>query len=143
MIEHFQLYPISETDPALEIGDSEDPYSFQITFIFPSGFSRDFSGTQTGHMQPDIFRDPENRKHTERQIRKACPSHIHPRILFVDRVLPGSASSPDDPSFDNFEQRFKAWFEMKVVDEMEETVIAPLKNDLVEIVNNIYQDLTA
>lgn len=143
MIEHYQLYPGTETDPELEIGDTEDPYSFQITFIFPSGYNRDFTGTQTGQMQPDIFRDPEYRKHTEKQIRKACPSHIQPRILFVDRVFPGSVTSPNDPSFDNFEQRFKSWFEMMAVDEVEETIVAPLKNDLVETINNICQDLSS
>lgn len=137
MIEHFHLYP------DLKIDEIEDPYSFQITFVFPSGYARDFAGTEIRSMQPDVFRDPEYRKHIEWQIRKACPSHLVPRILFVDRALPGSVITPTDPCFDNFEQRFKAWFEIWVVDEVEEAVVVPLKNNLVEILNKIYLDLSA
>lgn len=143
MIEHFLLHPSSDTDPDLEIGEAEDPYSFQLTFMFPSGYARDFAGTQVENIQPGIFRDPEYRKHTEWQVRKACPSHILPRILFVDRALPHSVTAPDDPSFDNFEDRFRLWFETWITDEVEESVITPLKNDLVEIINNIYQDLSS
>ncbi|MEN8228457.1 MAG: hypothetical protein ABFS38_09910 [Bacteroidota bacterium] len=141
MIEHFLLYPDSETDPELEIGDMDDPHSFQMTFVFPSGYARDFVGSQVEQIQPDPFRDPEFRKHTEKQVRKACPSHILPRILWVDRVLPGSIVTPLDPSFENFEQRYRAWFEMWIVDEADQAAVGPLKNDMVEILGIIYQDV--
>ena len=141
MIEHSRLFPTAETDPELIIGESEDPYSFQMTFIFPSGYARDFTGSLQVPLHPDTNRDLEFRQHAENQVRKTCPSHILPRILWVDRTLPGSITTPADPSFDNFELRYRSWFEAWIVDEMEESVINPIKNDLVEIINRIYMDL--
>lgn len=143
MIEHLRLYPIVETDPVLEIGETVDPYSFQMTFIFPSGYARDFTGTLQIPLNPDNYRDPEFRRYAEEQVRKACPSHILPRILWVDRSLPGSATAPSDPSFDNFEQGYKSWFEAWITDEVEESALGLLKNYLVEIINGIYMDLTS
>jgi hypothetical protein len=145
LVEHLLLHPRQATDTELSIEEIADPYSFQISLLLPSGFSRDFSvpGSPGQPSRPEAHRDPEYRKYVEIQARKACPAHILPRILWVDRVLPGTAISPLDPTFDQFEERYLDWLEAWFTDRDDETVIGPLRNGLVEILNSIYQDASA
>lgn len=143
MIEHLLLYPQDDTDVVLDLqGESDDPYSFQISFILPSGFARDFSvpdGARTP-AQPDRFRGEEFRRYAEQTIRKACPAHILPCILWVDRAAPGTAPSGDEPCFDWLEFHYRAWLEVWITDEIAEGTIAPLRNNLTTVVNAIYLD---
>jgi hypothetical protein len=150
MIEHILLNPVSTTDSSLQIIDSEnpcqpvltqrkDPYSFQLTFVFPSGYQQNFNTLlvrQPG--QPARFRDEEYRAYAEATIRKTCPGHILPVILWVDRAMPGLGLPADTPSFDNFETRYRKWLAAYFTDEISETDLGPLRNDLVDILNKIY-----
>lgn len=151
IIEHILLNPVAITDTPLQIADSENPcqpvlttrkdsYSFQLTFVFPSGYKQNFNTAapvrQPG--QPDRFRDEEYRTYAEATIRKTCPGHIFPVIIWVDRAMPGLALPPDTPSFDNFENAYRQWIAAYFTDEISETDLAPLRNALVNILNNMY-----
>ena len=142
LIEHLLLEPKSVAGTELNIPETKQPYSFQISFVFPSGYARDFSddAIPLQPIQPERYRDAEFRKHAEKQIRKACPAHVLSRILWVDRVMLGSVVPVEDASFNNFEQRYHAWLQAYVADETQEAVIGPLRNELVRSLNNIYID---
>ena len=140
LIEHLLISTNSTTDPVLNIEGSADPYSFQMSFVFPSGFARNFTTNVKQPGYPEMYRDLEFRKYAEQQIRKACPSHILPRVLWVDQILPGTAIVNTDPSFDNFEQSYRAWLTAYLTDGIQLSVIAPLRNDLVKVLNLIYAD---
>ncbi len=139
MAEHLLLAPTEPPVTELVIKEVKDPYSFQVTFVFPSGYAQDFNGGPREFSRPEKYRDAEFRKHAEQQVRKSCPSHILPRILWVDRELPGAP--PGSPGFGNFEARYRAWQEAWIADETNETAIRPLRNALVAILNLIYEDL--
>lgn len=139
MAEHLLLAPKEPPVTELVIQDVKDPYSFQVTFVFPSGYAQDFNGGARELSRPEKYRDPEFRKHAEQQVRKSCPSHILPRVLWVDRELPGAP--PNAPGFGNFEARYRLWQEAWIADETNETVIRPLRNSLVTMLNLIYEDL--
>lgn len=143
LIEHLLLFPQGDTDIALDLqGESSDPYSFQISFILPSGFARDFSvpeGARTP-VQPDRFRGEEFRRYAEQTIRKACPAHILPCIVWVDTAAPGTAPTGDEPCFDWLEFHYRAWLEAWITDEIDEGTIGPLRNNLTTVINAIYLD---
>lgn len=151
MVEHILLSPVSSTDSQLKIINSEnpcepvltqrkDPYSFQISFVFPSGYEQNFDNVTPVRQesQPDRFRDEEYRTYAEATIRKTCPGHILPVILWVDRALPGISLPAGTPSFDNFETGYRQWIAAWFRDEVAETEIGPLRNNLVDILNKIY-----
>jgi hypothetical protein len=100
----------------------KDPHSFQVTFVFPSGYEQNFNTLlvrQPG--QPARFRDEEYRAYAEATIRKTCPGHILPVILWVDRAIPGLSLPADTPSFDNFEILYRKWLAAYFTDEITET----------------------
>lgn len=148
MVEHILLYPVATTDTPLAIDDAinpcqpvpvprKDTYSFQITFVFPSGYIRDAAENRS-EAQPHRFRDPEFRAYAEQTIRKACPAHILPVILWVDRgdSLPAGAAC-----FDNFEDRYRSWLAAYFTDEVPEPEIGPLRNAVADMLNKLYAAL--
>lgn len=164
IIEHILLYPVTTGDTALVFPDSpssclpvsesgipyslpKDPYSFILTIVFPSGYSRDFSDTSLTPLkpetQPDRFRDPEFRQYAEQTIRKFCPAHILPLVVWVDTALPGTplvnGSGGIYPCFDNLESAYTSWLTAFFTDEVDPSVIAPLRNNLVSVLNGIFQ----
>lgn len=122
----------------LEIGSAgKDPYSLQISFVFPSGYIRDFiSGLRTSDM-PAKFRDAEFRKHAERMIRRACPAHLLPRVYWVDRAVTGAVLAGTEPCFDLFEGRYLAWLEAFLTDRVNVSVMDPLRDALTLTLNRI------
>jgi hypothetical protein len=140
LVEHLLLAPVTSADATLTAVNTTDPYPFQMSFVFPSGYANNFSipNSVPQETQPSTYRDPEFRKFTEQQIRKACPAHILPRVLWVDSALPGSPIAAGDPCFDNFEARYRAWLTAYLTEGTTEAVIAPLRNQLVTVLNNIY-----
>lgn len=138
LVEHLHLHPA-----VLNMTETPDAWSFQISFVFPSGYARDFSvaGSPRELVQPEGWRDPEFRKLAEQQVRKACPAHIMPRILWVDSSLPNTPVTNADASFNNFETQYRAWLAAYLADEPTEAVIAPLRNQLALVLNNIYTAL--
>ncbi len=141
LIENFLLFPPDTLGPGLTIpGWEGDPYSFQLTFVFPSGYERDFADSTSVPQpsEPARFRDAEFRRYAEKMIRKFCPAHILPRIRWIDSALSGSVIPADAPCFDLFEQRYRAWLSAYLTDPFGENVSEVLRADLVSILNNIY-----
>lgn len=142
LAEHLFLHSAQTGDPVLISKETTGAYSFQVSLVFPSGFARDFS-VKSGPKQPvfpEHYSDPEFRKYAEQQVRKACPSHLFPRILWADIALPGTPVTPADPSFGNFEPAYRAWLAAYLADNTPAAVINPLRNQLVTVINNIYND---
>ena len=139
MIEHLLLEPVDTGDAVLTKIKIDEPYSFQISFVFPSGYARDFvlNGAPQP-VQPEYYRDLEFRKYTEQQVRKACPAHILPRVIWLDAALPGSVVTATHPSFTNFETRYRAWLTAYMAEGVTEAVIGQLRDQLVTVLNNIY-----
>ena len=142
LLENHLLFPPDITNPELVIPDVDEPYSFQITLVLPSGLSRDFAdpNDEGTPAQPSLYRNQEFQKYAETQIRKHCPAHILPRIIWVDRVIEGEPVSTTDPSFDAFEQAYLAWFDLYITDEADELAIGPARDALTEITNLLYQE---
>ncbi|MGB8192285.1 MAG: hypothetical protein WCF67_10220 [Chitinophagaceae bacterium] len=141
MVEHLLVAPVTTTGAELSNVNIDEPYSFQISFVFPSGYERNFaiSPSPKQPIQPEKHRDPEFRKYAEQQIRKACPAHILPRVLWADSPIPGSPLSPNHASFINFENSYRAWLAAYMAEGVTEAVIGPLRNQLVTVLNNIYK----
>ena len=139
MLENHLLFPPETTHPDLVIPDQSDPYSFQLTVVLPSGYARDFAGGDPEPAQPSLYRNVEFRKYAEQQIRKHCPAHILPRIMWVDRILAGEIINPADPSFEAFEQAYMAWLSNYMIDEVSEAIVGPARDNLTNIVNELYQ----
>lgn len=139
-IEHHLLFPESG---GVELSNAaSEPYSFQMTFILPSGFARDFSiaNDPPTASQPGLYQNSEFRLYAETQIRKHCPAHILPRILWIDKALPGSVFTPPDPCFDSFETAYRDWLILYLADQHDELVIAPLRNALTTSINALYAE---
>jgi len=166
IIEHPLLHPVTTGDAALIFSDSlssclpvsssgipyslpKDPYSFILTIAFPSGYARDFSDTSSTALkfeaQPDRFRDIEFRQYAEQTIRKYCPAHILPLLVWVDTALAGTAlvNSSDEPypCFDNLESTYTSWLSAFFTDDADPSVIAPMRNNLVSVLNGIFSDV--
>ncbi|MEX2512678.1 MAG: hypothetical protein WD398_07225 [Cyclobacteriaceae bacterium] len=165
IIEHILLYPVTTGDTALIFPDSsssclpisssgipyslpDDQYSFIMTVVFPSGYSRDFSDTSITPLkqetQPDRFRDPEFRHYAEQTIRKFCPAHILPLVVWIDTAINGTdlvnSLSQPYPCFDNLESIYTAWLSGFFTDEVDPSVIAPVRNNLVGVLNSIFSE---
>lgn len=142
LLENHLLFPSDETHPSLNIPDVDDPYSFQVTIVLPSGLERNFADPNDAGtpVQPSLYNNIEFQKYAEAQIRKHCPAHILPRIIWADRVVEGEAVSTTDPSFNAFEDAYLDWFSLYISDEADESVIGPVKDMLTEITNILYQE---
>ena len=136
VLEHVLLFSPAGTQ--LEIASAgKDPWSLQLSFVFPSGYVRDFvAGTRTED-DPSKFRDAEFRKHAERMIRRACPAHLLARIYWVDRLAAGSILAGTEPCFDLFETRYLAWLEAYLTELVSAAVIDPLRDSLIQTLNSI------
>jgi hypothetical protein len=132
IIDHCQLVQVPRTDP----------YSFQITFVFPSGYARDFNAPPPivrTEIFPDRFRDREFRDYAERTIRKACPAHILPLVVWADRALPGTVIPPNVACFDLFENTYRQWLTAFFTDEVPAATIEPLRITMVDIMNRLFE----
>ncbi len=129
LIEHLLLRPRraepAPGDPFLSLPEGvtpegavireRDPYSQRISFVFPSGYARDFSDetVPATPVTPDRFRDPEFRRHAERVIQQACPAHLRPTTYWVDQTAPGTPASV--ASFGTWEQRYFDWLDTVLI----------------------------
>lgn len=163
MIEHLHLHPVATDDIPLEfpgpvssclpVSSSgspyalpDDPYSFILTFVFPSGYSRDFSDTSAipikQETQPNRFRDPEFRQYTEQTVRKFCPAHVLPLVAWVDTASTGTVLGDGLGTlyacFDNVELTYKTWLAAFFSDDVDPTEIAPARNNLTSVLNAIF-----
>ncbi|WP_126247606.1 hypothetical protein [Chitinophaga rhizosphaerae] len=135
LTEHLLLAPGDTPAPELVIPDVKDPYSFQVSVVFPSGYANDFSGGPLQEIMPAKYRDPEFRRFAEKQVRTACPAHILPRIYWVDRELPGAPVGA--PGFTRFETAWLAWQNAWLTDETDVVQLQAPRNALVAVLNDI------
>jgi hypothetical protein len=142
LIEHHLLFPATNADPALVISEHEDPYSFQITVLFASGYQRDFSiaNSTAQPTRPALHRSEEFRKYLEQQVRRFCPAHVLPRVLWIDKAIAGTPVAPDDPSLDALEDAYLAWLRAYLTDEMDEAALGTARNALTIVLNALYED---
>jgi len=165
MIEHLHLHPATTGDTPLEFPGTvssclpisssgtpyalpNDPYSFILTFAFPSGYSRDFTDTSTipikQETQPDRFRDAEFRQYAEQTIRKFCPAHVLPLVSWVDTASSGTALADGlgrlYPCFDNVELAYTTWMTAFFEDDVDPSEIAPVRNNLASVLNAIFSE---
>jgi len=138
MIEHALLAPDKDTITALAIPGVLDPYSFQLTFLFPSGYTSNPTDNVQAPTHATNNMDPEYRKYVSQQVRKACPAHILPRVIWVDHMEPGKLPAATDPCFENVESQYKAWQQAWFTDEMATTAISTLREALVKTLNAIF-----
>lgn len=165
IIEHLLLHPLTTGDAelifpnfptsCLPVSSSgipyslpKDPYSFILTIAFPSGYARDFSDPGPiplrQETQPDRFRDIEFRQYAEQTIRKFCPAHILPMVVWVDTALAGTTLvdglNEPYPCFDNLESMYTSWLSAFFTDDAGTSAIAPHRNNLVNVLNRIFAD---
>lgn len=165
MIEHLHLQPVATDDIPLEFPGSvssclpvsssgspyalpDDQYSFILTFVFPSGYSRDFSDTSAIPIKqetaPTRFRDPEFRQYTEQTVRKFCPAHILPLVVWVDTASTGTALADGLGNlyacFNNIELTYTTWLAAFFTDDVDPTVIAAARNSLTSVLNGIFSE---
>ena len=147
LIEHLLLRPRQSGQPflSLPVGDAareRDPYSQRLSFVFPSGYARDFSQPRatapTTPVTPERFRDPEFRRHAERVIEQACPAHLMPTVYWVDQEAPGTPARP--ASFNAWEQRYFAWLDTVLIPGAPAATIDTARAALVEALNAVAND---
>jgi hypothetical protein len=154
LIEHLLLRPRraepAPGDPFLSLPEGvtplgavvreRDPYSQRISFVFPSGYARNFSDdtVPVTEVTPDRFRDPEFRRHAERIIRQTCPAHLRPTIYWVDQSAPGTPASI--ASFDTWEQRYFNWLSTALIPGAPAGTVDAARSALVEALNAIADD---
>jgi hypothetical protein len=165
MVEHVLLHSEAAGDTVLEFSGSvssclpvspsgspyalpNDAYSFILTIIFPSGYSRDFSDNGAipikQESQPERFRDPEFKQYAEQTIRKFCPAHILPLVVWIDTASSGTELVDGlgrlYPCFDNFESTYMAWLAAFFTDEVPSSQIGPARNALVNVMNAVFSE---
>jgi hypothetical protein len=141
LVEHHLLFPTA-AGTALEVPGRQDPYSFQLTLVLPSGYARDLS-QENGAREPAppaLYRSEEFRRYAERQIRNVCPAHILPRVLWLDRALPGTPVGAADASLDAFEEAYFAWLSAYLADEAGDTEVGAPRTALTAVMNALYQE---
>jgi hypothetical protein len=126
MIEHILLRPkihdiiAGNTDLFLNvplddggnvIETEKDPYSFRITFVFPSW--------------PARFADPDIQKYIEKIIQRETPAHILARTYWLDTTTMGK-----------FETAFKAWL-VQNANPTNETTLTAAKNQFITVLNGL------
>jgi uncharacterized protein len=95
LVEHLLMFPESSTHymPVCEYTDctgcgEPDPYSFRISIVLPAYTKR--------------FLNMDFRNYVERVIREEVPSHIFPRICWIN---------PEQ--MNEFERKYRAWLDVK------------------------------
>ena len=87
---------------------------------------------------PDRFRDPEFRRHAERVIQQACPTHLRPTTYWVDQTAPGTPASV--ASFNTWEQRYFEWLDTVLIPGEPVAGVDARREALVEALNAIADD---
>ncbi|MEL7001649.1 MAG: hypothetical protein AAFN93_02820 [Bacteroidota bacterium] len=117
----------------------DDPYSFHLTLIIPTGYQRNFSIANAERLDipgMDRFRDQDFRRIMERVLRNEAPAHALLHIHTLDADL--SATMGDTPSLNNFERVYKNWLESLAEPTATALEKVAAQNDLIAVLNNIY-----
>ena len=126
MVEHILLRPKTDDtvhgnvdlflkvplDPDGNIVDEmKDPYSFQLTFVFPNWVDR--------------FADPDINKYIQKIIQREIPAHLFANVYWLD-----------SPTMLQFETALKAWLAAVAAGTNIATVTAA-KNQLITVINSL------
>lgn len=130
---------ISSTSPPAQLS-LDDPYSFQVTLVFPSGFERDFQNDMLLPGLPARFQQPDFRKYVEDTVQKECPAHIICRIFWLDKETNAPPSSTA-LSFNNFENIYMDWLGHFVDDTLSVSPGKDVQEQLIVMLNNIFSTL--
>ncbi len=147
IVEHMLLRPagedgLSTQELLIPYGNppvpAADPYSFHISIVLPSGYSRDIINDGDPELYiPAFFRDAKFRSYAEGLIREEVPSHIIPHIFWLD--FNTETDSDDTPSLQNFESAWRSWLEAKADSTTLPADLNDLRNSLVNIMNSMFQ----
>jgi hypothetical protein len=114
-----------------------DPFSFIVSFVFPSGYAYDFasppSDMEDAASTPAAFREPEYRQYAELTIRRELPAHILPRFFWLP-VNTGLVNNTEI-SLNRFESLYRTWLEANASFELDQQDISSAQNELVAFLN--------
>ncbi|GAA4400472.1 hypothetical protein GCM10023187_13710 [Nibrella viscosa] len=106
LIEHVLLRPTRPGDNTLK---GPDPYSHQLTLVFPSGFERDFA-SPSDPPKPSLpyrYQARDFRNYVEAVIGQECPAHLIPTVFWLDMNTNPAATNA--VSFQAVEAQYLAW----------------------------------
>jgi hypothetical protein len=139
LIEHILLRPQKTGDT--KFGKLEDPYSFQITLVFPSGYERDFgvANAQPTPGLPHRFRQKDFRNYIEAVVQQECAAHVVPTIVWLD--VNTNPAAPGALSFDALETFYQTWYGHFVADTLGTTAGTRVRNQFVKFLTSLYSTL--
>ncbi|MEL7192566.1 MAG: hypothetical protein AAFO96_09010 [Bacteroidota bacterium] len=139
---------VVEEDPTLPVSD---PYSMRISIVLPSGFENEVLTlseidqrilaetplpTPT-EREPAEFRGAIFRQLITRMITEEVPAHIIPHIFWLDKNT--VADEAETPSLGNFETLLEIWLDTKAAPGSTAVVLASARNNLVVVMNEMFQ----
>lgn len=116
----------------------KDPYSFRMSFVFPSGYERNFNNptaTPAERTWSFRYRSKAFREFLSRIIREETPAHIQPEIFFLDHNT--QADSPTTPSLGNFQNIFRNWLTILRDAASTQTDLSLAQNQLIDVMEEI------
>jgi hypothetical protein len=93
------------------IDEMKDPYSFQLTFVFPNWVDR--------------FADPDINSYMQKIIQREIPAHLFANVYWVD-----------SPTMLGFETALQAWLAANAAG-TDIAAITAAKNQLITVINNL------
>ncbi len=93
------------------VDEMKDPYSFQLTFVFPNWVDR--------------FADPDINKYIQKIIQREIPAHLFANVYWVD-----------SPTMLQFETALQAWLTANAAG-TNIAAITTAKNQLITVINNL------
>lgn len=145
LVDNAMLYSEDNASPVLDSPSPNlDAYRQQLTLVFPSGQSRDFSipDGPTRRSGSGRYAAADFRRYVEERTLAACPAHLIPRVWWVDRATPGTPLAPNDPAFDHFETAYSEWLSEWLRDLPDPVTLANRRDQLVTVINHIIADQT-
>ncbi|MBD2700759.1 hypothetical protein IC229_08930 [Spirosoma sp. BT702] len=139
LIEHVLLRPQKAGDT--KFGTLDDPYSFQITLVFPSGYEHDFNVANALPTPglPHRFRQKDFRNYVEAVVQQECPAHIVPTIVWLD--VNTNPAALNALSFDALETFYRTWYGHFLADTLNTTAGTRARNQLVKFLTSLYSTL--
>ena len=120
----------------------EDPYSFVITIILPSGYLIDYSTSETRISIPGSSRKLKNHEfvnYTSRIIRMEAPAHAMVNIFQLDVHL--GTGPTGIASLQEFETAYRQWMEDIADPAYSEQIKREKQRILIKVLNKIYQNV--
>ena len=143
LIEHILLRPTRPADPDLT---GTNPYSLQLTLVFPSGFERDFANL-TDLPKPGLpnrFRSSDFKNYVAAVIEQECPAHLIPTVFWLDSNSNPAAAvvAGTGLSYNVLETQYQAWLGHYVAGNLATNAGRAARTDLVNSLNFLYQSIT-